>query len=360
MTTTNPYWDGQRWLHWDGQVWLAWDGQQWAPPPAAALAAAAAAPPPPPAAAAPPPPPTAAAAAPPAPPAAAAAAPPPPSGPPAPLPPPPAAGSTGSVPTAAVYPSVPATAAPAATGRGGRVAALVAGGLALVLVAGGGAYLLGSRNNQPSGSNAATSATANGVEAKSAEQILAAAKAAALAQSSVHLKTVSSSTTAFDLTLSKDAGGYGSITRDGGPLEVVSTPSTLYMKSTAAEWESRLNAKAAAVIGTKWVSIPTSDSAFSQTEDLFAYAKMLEGILSPSSAIAKGQTGTFDGQSAVGLTSSDGTLWVATTGQPLPLGVEQGSGNKATFTDWGAPVTVPIPPTDQVISIDDVKAQAGG
>ena len=82
--------------------------------------------------------------------------------------------------------------------------------------------------------------------------------------------------------------------------------------------------------------------------------------LTPSSDIAEGQTGSFEGQPAVALTSNDGTMWVATTGQPLPLGIEQGSaGNKAAFTGWGASVTLPVPPADEVISIADVKAQAG-
>lgn len=350
MSTTSPYWDGQHWLHWDGQQWLTWDGSAWLHWDGSGWTAA-------PAAAGPPP------APPPAPPVAAPEPSPPTAAPPAPPPvaavpvPPPSAPAPAATPAA-----IPA--APAQPSHGGRIAALVAGAVALLLVVGVGAYVVGSRTGDSTttgGATASAGPTANGVQDGTAEQILAAAKAAALAQSSVHLRTVASDSATFDVTVVKDVGGFGSITSDGTTMELVRTPQTLYMKAPATEWESRLNAAAAGVIGTKWVAIGSSDSSYSDLGDVLAYSDMLGDLLTPDTAITKGQTATFDGAPAVGLVSSDGTMWVATTGQPLPLGIEVGStGNKATFSEWGAAVTLPVPAADQVISIEEVKAQAGG
>jgi hypothetical protein len=82
---------------------------------------------------------------------------------------------------------------------------------------------------------------------------------------------------------------------------------------------------------------------------------VLDGLLNPSGEITKGTVGEADGQPAVPLESSDGTLWVATTGEPLPLLIEQNDGaGRASFGEWSAPVEIPVPPADQVVTEDQI------
>lgn len=67
--------------------------------------------------------------------------------------------------------------------------------------------------------------------------------------------------------------------------------------------------------------------------------------------MTKGSTRTIAGFPAIGVVdkgADGGTLYVATTGQPVPLALQAKSDN-LTFGDYGTPVTVEAPPAAQVI-----------
>lgn len=358
MTGVSTYWDGQQWLGWDGQQWLSWNGQQWV----AATANAAGVPEP-----------NQVPAAPPAPqpgPAAYESGPPvgPPPGPTAPPSgPPPGPTPVTTVVTAAAMPPAPlpgpVAATPTPPAKSSRTVALVLGAVAVLLVAGVGAYLLGTRSaSTPAGSGAtpSASATPNGIESKSTEDILSTARTAALAQTSVTLHTVqeSSGGSSLELTLAKGAGGYGTITDDKGTLQLVATTSTMYIKAEGSVWQERLGAAASAAIGDKWLAEPNTDEgSFAQIAEVLDFDTAVGDLLTSGTTVTKGQVSQVDGVPAVPLDSSDGRLWIATTGEPLPLRIEATGTEKgmATFTGWSAPVTIPVPAPDQVISIDEVK-----
>ena len=68
--------------------------------------------------------------------------------------------------------------------------------------------------------------------------------------------------------------------------------------------------------------------------------------------------GVAQGQPAVPLTASIGTLWVATTGTPYPLQLnsspDQPEVSEVTFTEWNKKVVIKAPPKKQTISLADL------
>lgn len=201
---------------------------------------------------------------------------------------------------------------------------------------------------------APTKPAGNGIEAKSADEILSAAKAALAAAKSVHVKgTVveSGETINLDLFLGTE-GARGTM---GAPIEgktvsvsILSTKSDFYLKSPQM-WRAVGGAPMADLIGDRWVLVPKDDSAdfkeFEQLTDLKTVANEL--FDTKGDKVTKGETTVIDGVPAIGLVGSDGTLYVATTGTPYPLKIvpkkPKKPGEELAFLDYDAPLDVAPP-----------------
>jgi hypothetical protein len=234
----------------------------------------------------------------------------------------------------------------------------------------------GDDDSASTGSSASSSASAsssgstasgkdNGVAAKTATDILAASKAAAEKQSSVHVSgtTTEDGGLSIDLTLSNGKGGTGSITIEGQKLELSAVGGVYYIKGDAAFWTQQAgSADAATLLADKWVKIPAETAAsddFAEFGDLVGgdFGTLFDDILSPTGTLTKGTTDTIAGTKAIGLVDSGedgGTLWVATTGEPLPLRLDSTGSASASasatagsdsisFKDWGKAVTLTAP-----------------
>jgi hypothetical protein len=196
------------------------------------------------------------------------------------------------------------------------------------------------------GSASSPSASSNGVAALSAQEILDKASAAAKAQKSVYVKgsgTSGADSVAVDLKLRNGGGAVGSITTGGATIQLISTGTTVYIKADKAFWTSFGNDAAAQVIGDRWVKAPATDASFKDLASMGDFTAAIESFLSPSGTLTKGSEKTIDGTAAVGVQSSNGTLWVATTGDPLPIKIESSGSGGLTFADWGAVVDVTAP-----------------
>jgi hypothetical protein len=260
---------------------------------------------------------------------------------------------------------------------------VAAGAAALALITGGG-VLAGCGSSYDSSSSGATAAAAetggastaapNGIETKSAQEILDASLAAANKASSVTAKgaiTQSGQEFKLDLQVGQEAA-QGSITAQGVSVDIKVLAGKTYFKLSgdafakiAGQGDSPEVAEAiSALLGDKWLVAPDEASAgqlgslgqFGQKDEL------LKGILTPEgNATVKG-TGEVNGQPVVLLESSDGTgtLAIATTGEPYPLQIKGGEGadgGQIDFTDWNAPVNVTAP-TD-VVDIGQLAALGG-
>jgi hypothetical protein len=207
------------------------------------------------------------------------------------------------------------------------------------------------------------SSSGNGVESKSAAQILEASKAAAAKATSVHIEgTIASSgkpiTLNMDLLAGK--GGKGTISQEGFKIQLIQVSGAVYINGTAAFYKHVGGAAAAQLLQGKWLKAPADSGELASLAELTNLGKLIETALSGHSALAKGATTTVAGKKAIGLrdTAKGGTLYVATSGNPYPLEIVKSGkeSGKVVLDRWNQPVTLAAPAG----AIDISKLQKGG
>lgn len=254
---------------------------------------------------------------------------------------------------------------------------MAAAAAALALATGG--FALAGCGGSDSSSAAGTTATTavdttaqapNGVADLPAKEILQKSLDAASAASSVTVKgaiTENGQKIALDMTLGKDAS-EGTISAQGVSIQLKFVSGKAYLKASGDDFakligngQSEAAGKAiAALIGDKWLAVPTDAASSDEAGNLGAFSQLgqkdslLEGILKPDGTVTVKGTDTINGTPVVLLDSSegDGTLAIATMGEPYPVQIKgtgssgDGSG-QIDFTNWNAPVSVTAP-TDVV------------
>ncbi|HEX6468298.1 MAG TPA: hypothetical protein VF069_04325 [Streptosporangiaceae bacterium] len=212
-----------------------------------------------------------------------------------------------------------------------------------------------SSSSTPVSSRPAT--VGNGIAGKSSSEILAAAEQALKNARSVHLKGTLSDkgeTIKLNLWMTRTVA-KGSITGpEGGKtftVEVIKTGGRFYMHAPAM-FRALGGAAAAEVIGNRWVLVPKGDKDFKDFESLVNIRSMAKEMLTPDGQVTKGKQTVIDGKPVIGLEASDGTLYIATTGQPYPVKLvplkPESPGEQLAFLDYNAPVIVhrPADPLD--------------
>jgi hypothetical protein len=203
-----------------------------------------------------------------------------------------------------------------------------------------------SPNGGGSGSN-------NGEASKSAQQVLADAKQAAEAASSLHYSgqiTTGGRQVGIDLTVVKGKGATGSVTLDGHKVDIVVTGGDAYMKADAAFWTQFAGSSGSTVaqmFANKWLKFPTSNPQFAGFTN-FTDSKTIFGQLSSKhGTITNDGATTYKGQSVVAIRdkTKGGTFYVAGTGTAYPVAlVKTGNGSGAiTFDSWNKSVTLTAP-----------------
>jgi len=204
--------------------------------------------------------------------------------------------------------------------------------------------LAGCGGSSGSAASSSPSASSNGVADLTADQILAKATTAAKAQTSVHVSgkgAAGADSVGLDLQLAKGKGGFGSITLSGDTLKIVSDGTTVYFKGDKNFWTNKASAQAATLIGDRWLKAPVTNESFASLAQFADFDTTVTGILKPDGAITKGTTKDIGGTPAIELKSGSGSLWVATTGEPLPLQISTGkAGEELSFTNWGGTIDV--------------------
>jgi hypothetical protein len=208
----------------------------------------------------------------------------------------------------------------------------------------------------------------NGIESKSIPEIVSAVKTAAKGASSVHLAgTVNDSgkSLRLDLHLVAGKGGQGTMAENGFTVQIVRIGDKAYFKGDKAFWSHFGGAAAAALFDGKWIEAPANGSSqlagLTPLTNLTAFFNAV--FAGPNDKLKKGTTATVDGQPAFSIidpTSDGGTLYVATTGEPLPLklvGPKSDSGS-ITFSEWNQPVTLTAP--KGALDYTKLKAAVGG
>jgi hypothetical protein len=264
-----------------------------------------------------------------------------------------------------------------------RMAATAA---ALALAVGGvGLSACGGSDSSGSAASTAVETTAqapNGIEKLTAKEILQTSRDAASAASSVKISGAISQggeEIALDMTLGKDSG-EGSITAQGVEVDLKFVGGKAYLKASGEDFaklvggsDSAATGEAlAALIGDKWLAVPTDENSSGEADGLESFRlfgekdSLLEGILEPDGEVTVKGTGTVNGTPVVFLDSSEGegTLAISTVGEPYPLQIKgTGSGSdsgtgEVNFTDWNAPISVTAP-TD-VVDLGALANLGGG
>jgi len=189
----------------------------------------------------------------------------------------------------------------------------------------------------------------NGVSALAANEILEKAKTALGNAKSVRVKgsaTEDNEKMEFDFKISGDDIG-AQITGQGMTVEIIRIGADAYMKADAL-WEALLGAQPQILnaIKGKYLKINANDDRFKE----FTKLTDPEEILKPEGNISKGAAKTINGTPAIGLVDEKdkSTLYIATVGEPLPLRVEDQTGNALDFT-YDEAVTITAPPAAEVV-----------
>jgi hypothetical protein len=197
-------------------------------------------------------------------------------------------------------------------------------------------------------------ASSNGVESKSPNEILQAAKTAASGAKSVHLVgsfVAEGAPLALDLQLVNGEGARGRITEHGLSFAIIEVGGYVYIYGNEAFYKHFGGNAAAQLFKGKWLKAPTSSGEFSSLSSLTEMRALLDTLLGTHGTLKPAGTTTIEGQKAVGVTdeSKGGTLYVATTGKPYPVAAVQGGGSRGrvVFNEWDVPVTL-TPPANAV------------
>jgi hypothetical protein len=224
----------------------------------------------------------------------------------------------------------------------------------------------------PGGSSApatATSAAAGGDTAsQTAAEILARSKTAFKAAKTVHVTgggTSGQDTFKVDMRYSAAGDAIGTVTNGGETIELRRVGQVVYLKASKAFWTATAGAKAGTVFGEKFVKAPVTDQRVSAVVSLTDKGAFIDAALSTTGGVDKGAVKSINGTPAIPLTIKDSaggsTLFVAATGEPLPLEVLPQAGGtdtgKVDFVDYGAAVTAAAPPAAQTVDVTAVPSK---
>ncbi len=232
-----------------------------------------------------------------------------------------------------------------------------------------------------SGDSGGTSNTANGVQSRSGEQIVADAVAAAKHQRSFHFVETAGHAgngVVVEADIGDSSGEQRVTIHDGtksGHLTLLLADKTAYFRGDLIGLEdfTGLSPTLAGRYSGKWISVPSSNRSFTTIAGTLAVATAAVQLVQLPGKLTRGETSTRMGKPAVAVkavqTSGAGslnlTLYVATTGDALPILV-QGSTTasgaaphsvSATFSDWGEAVHVTAPSNPVPFAV--VQALAG-
>lgn len=201
------------------------------------------------------------------------------------------------------------------------------------------------------GCGGSSSSSGNGLQSKSPEAVVAAAKQAADHAATVHISgsiIAEGKPISLNMELVSGKGAKGHIALAGLGIDVVEVENAFYLNGSSAFYKHVAGSAAAQLLQGKWLKAPTTTGEFASLAQLTDLGKLIDSTLGSHGALKSSGTTTVAGQKAVAVTdtSKGGTLYVAATGTPYPLEIAKtgtGSG-QIRFYDWNKPVSLQAPP----------------
>ena len=216
--------------------------------------------------------------------------------------------------------------------------------IALVAVALAGTALAGCAGGQagaaPEAVVVSSAPAGNGITALSADEIMIRARAAVKAAKSVHVKG-SIVDDGQDITVDiRSAGADFAATMAFGKakIDLLSVGGEKYSRPNEAFWVMSTDAAKGKILtqtyGSRWISGADSDQSFAAIFDIGD----IDQLLTPDGTVAKAEEKVIAGVRAIGIKDSSDTdteLYVATTGEPLPLLMATKGAGGLTFSSYG-------------------------
>jgi len=204
----------------------------------------------------------------------------------------------------------------------------------------------------------------NGVADLSADEILEKSRDALRSAGSVHVEgEVTEDDEGLGINLSiSEKGSTGTLEISGNSVQLVVTSETVYMKGDEDFYSSLGTGgpAAAKLLAGKWLSVDADSPQGQNFAQIGEFDAFVDDFLDPGE-VSKGETGSVGSTAAIALEDNDedepAQLWVATEGEPYPLQINPKSSDseKITLSDFGEDVDVTPPPSDEVVSLEDLK-----
>ena len=194
------------------------------------------------------------------------------------------------------------------------------------------------------------SASSNGEASKSADTVLADAKAAADGASSAHVSgSISSAGTPITIDLSMGGGkAKGSMSTNGLEFDLVRIGETAYIKGSDDFYKHFAGAAVAQLLHGKWLKASIVSGRYASLAPLTSISVLFGKVASNHGKLANDGSKTFNGQKVVEIrdTSDNSKLYVAATGKPYPVAIVGGKKNQSgtiNFDDWNKSLSVSAP-----------------
>jgi hypothetical protein len=190
--------------------------------------------------------------------------------------------------------------------------------------------------------------SSNGEEKKPAPQVVADARKAALAASSVHVTgagTDNGKPLKLDLTIGhKSAKGH--LQESGASFDVIRVNDTVYVRGDDAFLEKFGGGAAVALFHNRWLKGSIADAQLGALAPLTDLKQFFEGVLGQHGVIANKGATTHKSVKVVEIrdTTQGGSLFVAATGDPYPVALA-GGGQQGDieFADWNVDTEIAAP-----------------
>ncbi|MBB5785859.1 hypothetical protein [Jiangella mangrovi] len=196
----------------------------------------------------------------------------------------------------------------------------------------------------------------NGIDEMAPADVLDQSLAAMRASGSYRVTGTTVGGNTIDISFKDGVGSVGTVGSDT-TVQLVATPGAVYVTGDESLAEV-VGADVGTTLAGKWLLIsPEAASGFAIFADGSTFAAAVLGADAPEGLTA---VRDVDGKPAVGLLfpETGGTLWVAATGEPLPLRLEEKGASAGagviSFTDYGTEVAVTPPAEDAVVDLTKI------
>jgi len=200
-----------------------------------------------------------------------------------------------------------------------------------------------------------------GLEAASADEILAASRAALLGASSVHAKgnlVSEGSSYAIDLRMVRGVGATGTMAVEGKGVTLVRIGDTAYVKLDPAFLRAATNSQSSVRLlsGTYFKVTARKSAAFAPFVALTDAEQAFGSTLAPTGSVTKGKVMRVNKARVIDLLvdgGRSGHVYVALSDTPYPVRIVYGSSTRqhVDFDRYGSKVKLTAPPAGKVRTV---------